>query len=554
MSVEVVLESPLAHALNESIQPKLIEVGWSTGGADDSALSEYIILMLVNGKTQDQIAAELSGDLLNLGPDDPGAREFARWLFDQVEILNAQLSGGESGFPMSEDGTGGAQGEMGQDADMGDASGGDANVYVPVDLRPDQRLSQKLQLTYNRPTGPKSMRNGSITNRPRDRRMLGHLAKAMDRSSDAILHRVRGQAGNERINTHSRGAPTGPRPAGPGRGGPRMQNGMQNGRPNGMMGMPMQPGPGAQGIMNMSQQQQLDLYALLEQQSRMMAQMFTSQGGMMGTNGPMAPGFPPQQQQGRSLFERVQPNPQRQNGFQKRPHYNNKHEKQPSPNVEAPSSSMDIDMSQEAKQEKLDAMSPDTTCKYNLACTNKDCKFAHQSPAAPPGTAIDPNDHCSFGAACKNRKCVARHPSPAQKIAHQTELDCKFFPNCTNPRCPFRHPNMPLCRNGADCTTPGCKFTHVKTMCKFNPCLNPQCSFKHVEGQKRGKFDDKVWIAEGLKEKEHVSERKFVGDEGGKEDLIIPGAEDDRQDGSSGSGEGGGNAVEQANRAEELAT
>jgi hypothetical protein len=27
------------------------------GGADDSALPEYIILMLVNGKTQDQIAS-----------------------------------------------------------------------------------------------------------------------------------------------------------------------------------------------------------------------------------------------------------------------------------------------------------------------------------------------------------------------------------------------------------------------------------------------------------------------------------------------------------------
>jgi len=162
--------------------------------------------------------------------------------------------------------------------------------------------------------------------------------------------------------------------------------------------------------------------------------------------------------------------------------------------------------------------SPDTICKYNLACTNKDCKFAHQSPVAPPGTTIDVKDICSFGAACKNRKCTARHPSPAQKVAHQTELDCKFFPNCTNPNCPFRHPSMPLCRNGADCTTPNCKFTHVKTPCKFNPCLNPTCPFKHEEGQKRGKFDDKVWVAG---EKEHVSERKFVDEDQGEE-LIKP--------------------------------
>lgn len=51
--------------------------------------------------------------------------------------------------------------------------------------------------------------------------------------------------------------------------------------------------------------------------------------------------------------------------------------------------------------------------------------------------------------------------------------------------------------------------------------MNPACAFKHVEGQKRGKFDDKVWVADSAKE--HVSERKFV-DENGVEELIIPGA------------------------------
>jgi hypothetical protein len=130
MSVEVVLDSPLANALNMAIQPKLVEVGWSTGGADDSALAEYIILMLVNGKSQDAIAAELSGDLLNLGPDDPGARDFARWLFEQVDVLNSQ-SGGDAGFPT--DATMGAveASTESQDADMGDNSDvAQANVYV----------------------------------------------------------------------------------------------------------------------------------------------------------------------------------------------------------------------------------------------------------------------------------------------------------------------------------------------------------------------------------------------------------------------------------------
>lgn len=94
MSVQVVTQTPLADALHQALLPKLVEVGWGSGGDDDAALSEYIILMLVNGKTQDQIAAELAGDLLNLGPDDPGARDFSRWLFEQVETLNQQLNSG----------------------------------------------------------------------------------------------------------------------------------------------------------------------------------------------------------------------------------------------------------------------------------------------------------------------------------------------------------------------------------------------------------------------------------------------------------------------------
>ena len=155
--VEVTLNTPLAEALNSAIQPKLVEVGWSTGGVDDSALSEYIILMLVNGKTQDQIAAELSGDLLQLGPDDPGAIEFSRWLFDQVEVLNGNLNGTQtsSSAPTSPpaaapgadasshtlteqqrpDGAENAMGQGGQDTEMGDGGNGFAEGNMCV-LRP----------------------------------------------------------------------------------------------------------------------------------------------------------------------------------------------------------------------------------------------------------------------------------------------------------------------------------------------------------------------------------------------------------------------------------
>jgi hypothetical protein len=509
MSVEVALQTPLAHALNNVIQPKLVEVGWSTGGDDDSALSEYIILMLVNGKTQEQIAAELSGDLLNLGPDDPGAREFAQWLFEQVEQLNSQGAG--DGIEGGEAGDSGAQ-NAAEDADMGEATEqSDIAMYGTTVLSP-----QTSVLTSDSPTGPKSMRNGA-GNRlrdPRDKRMLGHLAKAMDRTSDSPLHRVRQHGGNERINTH-RGPPTGPRQHAQGRGGGRIMNGRG--------GMGGATGPAGANIMAMSPQQQYEMFAMLEQQSRMMAQFLTpqQQQQMMSGNPVQIQGAAngyQHQQHGKSLFDRVHAPQRQQPGFRNgaaKPQFG----QQQSAN-ETPSSSMDVQMSQDSSDKA--EMSSDSTCKYNLSCTRKDCPYAHQSPAAPPGTAIDTSDVCSFGAACKNFKCAGRHPSPAQKLAHQTEQDCKFFPNCANgSKCPFRHPSMPACRNGADCTTPNCKFTHVSTMCKFNPCLNAACPFKHADGQKRGKFEDKVWVANGAKE--HVSERKFVDDEE-KEELIIPGS------------------------------
>ena len=310
-----------------------------------------------------------------------------------------------------------------------------------------------------------------------------------------------------------------------------LQNGgMQNGGPTG-------------ALMQMTPQQQMQLFAMYEEQARMMSQILSPQQQQMFLPGISQPainpafqnGFPSQQAPGRSLFERIEGKPQRQHN-----NGNRKYQQQSGAGVHnrdcqdvamdaAPSqpqaddevsSSMEVESSQKTSGEP----SPDTICKFNLTCTRKDCPFAHQSPAAPPGTTIDVTDHCPFGAACKNKKCVGRHPSPAQKVNHQSEQDCKFFPNCTNPACPFRHPTTPMCRNGADCTRPDCKFTHVRIPCRFNPCLNPTCPYKHAEGQKRGKFADKVWVAEDGKEDEHVSERKFIADDGAEEELIVPGA------------------------------
>ncbi|KAL6690280.1 hypothetical protein J3F84DRAFT_389603 [Trichoderma pleuroticola] len=480
MSIEIGLGTPLADALNAAIPPKLVEVGWGTGGSDDSALAEYIILMLVNGKTQDQIAAELSGDLLNLPLDDPVVHEFSRWLFEQVHMLNAHGGQGNGGDSMGDF--------------SGDAAGGDMDTDMGSHGAPE----------LNAPTGPRSMRNGNGNFRGgRDKRMFGQMSKAMDRSNDNVLHRVRGQTGGGRIDTHGRAPPTGPRG---GRGG-MMRNhnnnnrGMQAGAMPGVAGGPAFPQWGMQG-----QPSQIDVMAMLEQQSQMMLEL----SQQMMNNGNRGFGH---QRRGKSLFERTQ-DPRHKNNFRRGQGQGQADASGEDSNMETGAEGEDADMAG-----KREPPNPDeTVCKYNLHCTNKDCKFAHQSPAAPPGVSVDVNDVCTFGAACKNRKCVGRHPSPAARLAHQSEQDCKFFPNCQNPRCPFKHPSMPLCRNGADCTTPNCKFTHVTTKCKYTPCLNPTCPFAHEEGQQGG-FKDKVWTpGQG---QEHVSERKFV-DENAEEQLIQP--------------------------------
>lgn len=371
-----------------------------------------------------------------------------------------------------------------------------------------------------RPTGPKAMRGGRAGSRGGAGRVMGQINKAMDRSNESILHRVRPQSGNERINTHGRTPPTGPKSA-----TPRSSRGVL-GRMAGTVGATPNttlPNGPQTPMMPMTPQQQMHFMAMLEQQASMMAQLMP---GMVSPaiNPDFRNGHAPNQA-GKSLFDRVEP---RHRGNKKQQQNGRAGSKSDTGDVimddgvgepaPEPSSSMEVETSQENSE-----AGANTVCHFNLKCTRKECPYAHQSPAAPNGTTVDVSDVCPFGAACKNFKCTGRHPSPAQKASFQADEQCKFFPYCTNSKCPFKHPTMPMCRNGADCSNPGCKFTHLQTHCKFNPCLNPKCPYKHDEGQ-RGSYADKVWTADGDNEENenHVSERKFVADEDGEEELIKP--------------------------------
>jgi hypothetical protein len=487
MSLEIASQTPLAEAITASLLPKLVEVGWASEASDAGPIAEFVVLMLVNGKSQDGVVEEL----VNLtGSDNDSVVSFVEWLFGEVNRLQ------------NDGGAGAGAGAAGPDATGGWDASQDAGSEMDTDLVPPGDSP-----SINAPTGPRSMRNGPAPRgAARDKRMFGQMTRAMDRSGDSALHRVRTQTGNERIGRGPPG-PTGPRFA---RGAPQAR--FNNGRG----GSNMNPGAihaldaAAQGGMNPmgGDMTPAHIYALLEQQSRLMQHLSQQ---MVGGGGPHG-GFQNRRgRAGRPLSERTPRDPNR-------PPFRHGGGESGANEDEGGDSDMG--------QTRREPPNPDeTVCKFNQRCTNKDCPYAHASPAAPYGTTVDVGDVCSFGAACKNWKCVGRHPSPAAKLAHQSEQDCKFFPNCQNRNCPFKHPSAPPCRNGGECSVPGCTFTHIKTKCKFTPCMNVTCPFTHEEGQ-RGAHKDKVWTADSAS---HTMDRRFV-DEDAEEKIILPGSSSNQHD------------------------
>ena len=489
----ITLDTPVAEALNKSIHGRIVSEGWTQD--DDTALAEYIVLMLANGKTQEQIASELASDLL---PDAQGTEEFSQWLFDQVTQLTG---GGSSAQAQSAASDAPAQPESAESAipaayetDMAEAPPDNAYVALPFLTSPSANIA-------NSPKGP---RNSSMSRGGR-----GGRGGLPSKPADSALHRTRG---NDRINSHNvRGAPKGPRgglqnrpgmqkalnglvsPAGPG----MMQNGMQN-----------QQG----GNMQFSPEQQMQYLHMMEQQAQLMAQWNQLQQGVNFQGG--AP-------QGRGYTDRGRGGRGRGRGAFQNQNGARNGSAATSENKDGEPASADASM-EGVEQPAAKTYDPATTmCHFNSRCTNKTCPYAHQSPAAPMNIPVDTSQVCQFGVACKSVSCTARHPSPALKSDFQANSECRFYPNCTKPNCPFSHPSAPLCSFGASCTKENCQFTHLSTMCRFNPCTNALCKFKHTEGQNRS-ISDYTWTPAKQQEaeKKHLSDRKFVSEAGGEEELI----------------------------------
>lgn len=497
-------ESPLADQLKSAVQAKAIEHSW-TQDEDDTSLAEYIVLMVANGKTQDQIAAELSGDLLQ---DAGGIEEFAQWLTDYVAKLTGAGGNDEN-----------AQSSSAQvDAPIPAAYENDLGESAPDNAYVRSAHSKMPTLTFCSPKGPKGLHGG-----PRSARG-GRSSSSARGGFDAALHRTRG---NDRINTHStRGAPKGPKNAHSKDVRPGMQKAL-----NGLQGQQMQHPmmQAAQGAQFMPPQQQMEFMAMMEQQARMLAQFMPNMAPPGMNANPTQNGQAGQN--GRSMFDRVERGrggansrgrgrgANSQNGATRKVPENTDGEVQ-------------NDTTMDAEPTSAGSKDPSSTvCYFNLRCLNKDCVYAHQSPAAPPGTEIDMSNTCSYAAACKNSQCHGKHPSPALIAAYKAEQECRFGPNCNNPNCPFKHPTKPLCSFGASCTNKDCKFTHLQTKCKFNPCTNSRCPYQHEPGQNRN-MSAFSWSKDqanassqqnqesGDQNQGHVSNRKFVTED--EEEFIKP--------------------------------
>lgn len=124
----------LAQAIQSAVQAKLIENTWAAE-ENDTTLSEYVTMMLVNGKDMQAVQSEMGGELLGIGEDDPSVVEFTRWLFEQLQTLGgSQQQEPEQQAPLEativgqqQQGSAPMSTHLVQDSEMGDVAAAPAD-------------------------------------------------------------------------------------------------------------------------------------------------------------------------------------------------------------------------------------------------------------------------------------------------------------------------------------------------------------------------------------------------------------------------------------------
>ncbi|KZT53063.1 hypothetical protein CALCODRAFT_63694 [Calocera cornea HHB12733] len=449
MAVAITMNSAEQAALQETVKKDMIERGWQAED-DPPTLSEYAVIMLINGKPEDQVDSELS----EIIPDyDFG---FSKWLFAEAERI---ASGVAAPAP--------AAAAAAPVAPASPVHRPLSPPQSPPRTSPNgsalkrQRSSSpseanKVARTGDVPLAPRAMRDRPLRGRGRgERSLLERMGPRVRQQNDEIQARIDAITGTN-----------GPIP---------LQQQPQNWQ--GSMGgnMPMGNMPVGNDMATLEMQKQWqDMMAI---QMAMMQQMAMMNGGMPFGPGMMGPNG--QGNQGRNDIQRGRGRGRGRGAHSQGLMRNEVADITPAAPAPAPAP-----VPQAAPAPKptpapvtpaIVTTIPGTLCKFGLKCSNPTCSYAHPSPAATVETGLVLSDElCAEGKDCNNADCTKVHPSPAKAesktiapvAAASQGIMCRFGANCTRSDCVFTHPwnkaaqsNTP-CRYGLACTRADCVFSH----------------------------------------------------------------------------------------------
>ncbi|KAG8856189.1 hypothetical protein FRB91_001086 [Serendipita sp. 411] len=489
------LGTPRADALQTAIHDELVVRGFTTG--EDKVMAEYVLIMLINKKTPEQVNSELSDFI---GPEtwDP---TFVDWLFEEA---NKETPG----VPHPSEET--------KQAPAAAAPAFQAIPSVINDQRErererDNRRAGPTPRLYNQAVSGAQKRTASN----RSPSPTGSPNKAPRRNNETPsgprFPRENQQGeGNRRSLKDRLGL------ASNGGGFPRDQGPNQMGAPGPNQGPPgmrfpgPSPGPGmppmgvpfgpelqAMQAMNpnfavtdMLMQQNALLQGLLHTMANGMQMPMGGMPGMPPFAG-VGPGGPPQFNNGPGPQDR-RGRPERRDG----PFRGNPPQTQnpTTPTTDAPAPGSSQDAAPIVAPTPGPPLPPDlfnrplspTLCKYGVACGNALCRWSHPSAAASAESGIVlSTEACPNGRRCQDKDCTLSHPSVGTNMgipatqrhpgapsaspapnAFSNAIPCKFGVNCNRPGCPFSHPTPTVsksavpCKFGIHCTRGDCLFSH----------------------------------------------------------------------------------------------
>ncbi|KZO90349.1 hypothetical protein CALVIDRAFT_542754 [Calocera viscosa TUFC12733] len=444
MAVAISMNSPEQAIFQETVKKDMIERGWQAED-DPPTLSEYAVIMLINGKPEDQVDAELS----EIIPDyDFG---FSKWLFDEAERIasgaSAPAPAAEAAAPASP-----VHRPLSPPQSPPRTSPNGSSLKRQRSASPSE--ANKAPRIGDAPLAPRAMRDRPIRGRGRgERSLLDRMGPRVRQQNDEIQARIDAITGG------------GPGPI------PQMQQNWQAPMP-GNMPMGNMP-PNDLAAMEMQKQWQ----DMMTMQMAMMQQMAMLNGGMPfpGMVGPNGQG-----NQARNDSQRGRGRGRGRGAYAQGQMRNEIAESAPpTAPVAAPAPAPAPTPTPKPAPAPAPPANvttlPGTLCKFGLKCTNPTCHYAHPSPAATIETGLVLSDElCAEGKECKNPDCTKVHPSPATAeskliapaAAASQGIMCRFGANCTRPDCVFTHPwnkaaqsNTP-CRYGVACTRADCVFSH----------------------------------------------------------------------------------------------